>query len=159
MCHSIFSHGAWRAGLCITLFVLGACNLPEPPQSNNTIPAEYSTKHMPEGWWNDEAIIEEGRQLYGGLKKGNVNCAKCHGKNGKPIKSGARNFRDTDNMKNYSDSHMFWRISEGVSFSTMRAFKGKLSEDEIWKVIVFITTLGLEGLHYDPDSRAWIPAA
>ena len=159
MRNSKFLWVAGRTGLYLALvIILGACNLPEPPQSTNTIPAEYVTKHMPNGWWTNQAIIKEGRQLYLGTIKPNVSCAKCHGKTGKPIKTGARNFRDTENMKKYSDSHLFWRISDGVPYSTMGGFKDKLSEDEIWKVIVFVSTLGLNGLQYDPDTKAWVPA-
>jgi len=148
----------WRTVLCLSLGMLGACNLPEPPQSNHSIPTDYASKHMPEGWWTDQAILQEGQQLYLGKMKPDVNCAKCHGENGKPIKSGARNFRDTDNMKKYSDSHIFWRISEGVPYSTMGPFKDKITEDEIWKVIVFVSTLGMDGLQYDPDTKGWVPA-
>jgi mono/diheme cytochrome c family protein len=122
------------------------------------MPSEYASKNMPEGWWTDQTILKEGRQLYLGTIKPDVNCAKCHGKTGKPTKSGARNFRDTENMKKYSDSHIFWRISEGVPYSTMGPFKDKLTEDEIWKVIVFVSTLGMDGLQYDPDTKGWVPA-
>ena len=79
MSHSKFSQISWRAGLYLTIVMMGACNLPEPPQSSNTMPSEYVTKHMPEGWWTDQAIRKEGRQLYLGTIKPNVNCAKCHG--------------------------------------------------------------------------------
>lgn len=158
MGNSEFSQMAWGGALILTFLTIGACSLPEPPQAGNTVPSEYAKKHMPEGWWNDDAIIEEGRQLYVGAKKGHVNCAKCHGKTGRPVKSGARDFRNTEIMKKYSDSHFFWRISEGVPYSTMRGFKGKLSEDEIWKVIAFTGTFGLKGLQYDPTAKEWIPS-
>ena len=149
---------SWRAGLCLAIGMIGACSIPEPPQTGSAIPSEYAKKHMPEGWWSDQAIIEEGRNLYLGRVKSNVNCAKCHGKTGKPTTTGARDFRNTDNMKKYSDSHMFWRIAEGVPFSAMGGFKANLSEDEIWKVIVFVSTFGLDGLQYDPDTSDWVPA-
>ena len=157
MSNSNFSGISWRAGFWLTIVILGACNLPEPPQSNNAIPSEYMTKHMPKGWWTDQTIIKEGQELYLGNINPNVNCAKCHGKTGKPTTTGARDFRNTDNMKKYSVSHLFWRISEGVPYSAMGAFKTKLSEDEILKVIVFVSTLGLNGLQYDPDTQAWVP--
>ena len=153
-----FSQIWWRAGLCLGSLLLVACDLPDPPQPNNTIPDTYATKHLPKGWWTDQETIEEGRNLYLGRTKPNVNCATCHGKTGKPTKSGARNFRDIDTMKTFSDSHLFWRISEGVPYSTMEGFRGKLSEDEIWKVIVFVSTLGMDGLQYNPGFRAWVPA-
>ena len=158
MSNSNFSGVSWRAGFWLALVILGACNLPEPPQSNNTIPSEYMTKHMPKGWWTDQTIIKEGQELYLGNINPNVNCAKCHGKTGKPTKGSARNFRNADSMKKYSDSHIFWRISEGVPYSAMGAFKDKLSEDEIWKVIVFVSTLGMDGFQYDPEIKDWVPA-
>lgn len=159
MRNSKFLWVAGRTGLCLALvIILGACNLPEPPQSNNSMPTEYATKHMPKSWWSDQAIIEKGRTLYLGRAKSNVNCAKCHGKTGKPTTTGARDFRNTDNMKKYSDSHLFWRISDGVPFSRMGGFKDKLSEEEIWKVIVFVSKFGLDGLRYDPDTKTWISA-
>ena len=159
MSNCTFSQIWWRVGLGLASCMLVACNFPDPPQSNNSIPDTYATKHMPKGWWSNQEIIEEGRNLYLGRTKTNVNCATCHGKTGKPTKSGARNLRDTDNMKKFSDSHLFWRISEGVPYSTMGAFKGNLSEEEIWKIIVFVSTLGMNGLQYDPGAKTWVPAA
>jgi len=148
----------WAGGLVLSSLLLGGCSLPEPPQAGNTIPAEYANTHMPEGWWTDEAVIEEGRQLYLGMKKSDVNCGQCHGATGKPVRSGARNFQDASTMKKYSDSHLLWRISEGVPFSTMGAYKGKLSEDQIWKVIAFLSTLGMDGFQYDPNTESWVPS-
>jgi len=135
---------------------IAACSIPEPPQTGDPIPKNYADKHMPEGWWNKATIIEEGRQLYLGATKSGVNCANCHGKTGKPLKSGVRDFRDTETMKKYSDSHLLWRISEGVPFSKMRGFKGQLTEKEVWKVIAFISTIGMEGLKYDSNTQSWI---
>ena len=83
--------------------------VPPPPA-----PAEYADKHMPAGWWTDQKIIDEGKEIYIGAKNPDVNCASCHGKDGKPVKAGARDFRNGDRMKMYSDSVWFWRISEGV---------------------------------------------
>ena len=136
----------------------GGCNLPEPPQTAESIPSVYADLHMPDGWWTDKAIIDDGRQLYLGLNKSNVNCAQCHGKNGKPVITAAVSFRDVDKMKSFSDSQMLWRISEGVPYSTMGAFKDKLSQDEIWKVIAFVSTLGMNGRQYDPTTKSWVPS-
>jgi len=159
MNHSKFSRVWLKIGLCLALIIMfGACNFPEPPQSTMAMPKEYITKHMPQGWWNKQEIIEEGRNLYLGDAKSNVNCAKCHGKTGKPVMTSARDFRDSESMQKYSDSHMFWRIAEGVPYSTMGAFKNSLSEEEIWKVIAFVSTLGMDGLQYDPETKGWVPS-
>ena len=42
---------------------------PPPP------PPAYADKHMPEGWWSDPDIIEQGRQLFIGAENIDVNCA------------------------------------------------------------------------------------
>jgi mono/diheme cytochrome c family protein len=126
--------------------------VPPPPP-----PAEYADKHMPAGWWNDEKIIEEGRQIFIGAKNIDVNCASCHGKDGKPVKAGARDFRVTDRMKLYSDSVWFWRISEGVPNTKMKPWKSKLPEEDRWKVIAYERTFGLKGQEWNQAMEKWVP--
>lgn len=128
--------------------------VPPPPA-----PAEYADKHMPAGWWADPKIIEEGRELYIGGKNPDVNCASCHGKDGKPVKAGARDFRNADRMKLYSDSVWFWRVSEGVPNTKMKPWKSKLPEEDRWKIIAFERTFGLSGKGWDPNKKDWVPAA
>lgn len=123
---------------------------PPPP------PAEYADKHMPAGWWADDKIVEEGRQLYIGAKNPDVNCASCHGKDGKPVKAGARDFRNAERMKLYSDSVWFWRISEGVPNTKMKAWKSKLSEEDRWKLVAFERTWGLKGQEWDGAKKSWV---
>ncbi len=114
--------------------------VPPPPA-----PAEYADKHMPAGWWADEKIVEEGRKIFIGETNPDVNCASCHGKDGKPVKAGARDFRNSERMKLYSDSVWFWRISEGVPNTKMKAWKSKLSEEDRWKVDGLRANLRTEG--------------
>lgn len=123
---------------------------PPPP------PAEYADKHMPEGWWGNEAMAEEGRQIFIGAKNPDVNCASCHGKDGKPVKAGARDFRNGDRMKLYSDSVWFWRISEGVPNTKMKAWKSKLSEEDRWKLVLFERNFGLKGKEWDSGKKEWV---
>lgn len=123
---------------------------PPPP------PADYADKHMPAGWWADEKIIEEGRQLFIGGKNPDVNCASCHGKDGKPVKAGARDLRNAERMKLYSDSVWFWRISEGVPNTKMKAWKSKLSEEDRWKLVAYERTFGLKGQEWDSTKSAWV---
>ena len=126
--------------------------VPPPPA-----PPENADKHMPEGWWADEKIIEEGREIFIGKTNIDVNCASCHGKDGKPIKAGARDFRVADRMKLYSDSVWFWRVSEGVKNTKMKAWKTKLTEEDRWKVIAYERTFGLKGQEYDVVQKKWVP--
>jgi mono/diheme cytochrome c family protein len=95
------------------------------------VPADYADKHMPAGWWTDTNIIEEGRQIYS-----QEGCRSCH-KDGKPVKSGG-GLRDPKNTSRFSDSYWFWRVAEGVSKTSMKAWKAYLSEEQIWQVIAFV---------------------
>ena len=109
------------------------------------VPVAYQEKHMPEGWWTDPKIIEEGKMIFTGEQNIDVNCASCHGKDGKPVKRGARDFRVAQRMSMYSDSTWFWRISEGVPKTKMKPWKEKLSEEERWKVMAYEHTFSHGG--------------
>jgi mono/diheme cytochrome c family protein len=145
-------------GLAGTALLLAACEggegpiVPPPPA-----PAEYADKHMPAGWWADPAIAEEGKQIFIGAKNPDVNCSSCHGKDGKPVKAGARDFRVTDRMKLYSDSVWLWRISEGVPNTKMKSWKSKLSEEDRWKLVAFERNFGLSGKEWDVAKSEWVP--
>jgi len=143
------------AGVSVTLAGCeggeGPIVAPPPP------PAEYADKHMPAGWWADEKIIEEGRQIFIGATNIDVNCASCHGKDGKPVKAGARDFRNAERMKLYSDSVWFWRISEGVPNTKMKPWKSKLPEEDRWKVMAYERTFALKGMEYDVAKNEWVP--
>ncbi len=111
---------------------------------------------MPDGYWGDADILEEGKAIFTGAQNIDVNCASCHGKDGKPVKAGARDFRQGEHMAKFSDAQWFWRISEGIKGTKMKAWKSKLSEEEIWKVIAFEASFGLPGKKYDVATKAWV---
>lgn len=136
---------------------LSACGEAKPPAPPPPAPPEYADKHMPDGYWNNPEIIEQGKAIFTGAENIDVNCASCHGKDGKPVKAGARDFRKGDFMKLFSDSQWFWRVSEGVKGTKMKAWKSKLSEDDRWKVIAFEATFGLKGMEYDVAAKKWVP--
>jgi len=105
---------------------------PLPP-----VPAEYADKHMPAGGWTDSKAIAEGAKIYSGESNPVVNCGSCHGKDGKPVKKGARDLRDPNNVGRFSDSFWYWRIAEGIPKTKMKAWKSLLSEEQIWQVMAF----------------------
>jgi mono/diheme cytochrome c family protein len=107
----------------------------EPPLP--PVPAEYADKHMPAGWWTDPKVIEEGGKIYIGEINPLVNCGSCHGKDGQPVKKGARDLRDPKNVGRFSDSFWFWRVSEGVPKTKMKPWKSLLSEEQIWQVMAY----------------------
>jgi mono/diheme cytochrome c family protein len=146
--------GVMGVGLATTSCGEGEGPIVAPPAP----PAEYADKHMPAGWWADDKIVEEGRLIFIGEKNPDVNCASCHGKDGKPVKAGARDFRNGERMKLYSDSVWLWRISEGVPNTKMKAWKTKLPEEDRWKVMAFERNFSLKGKEWDPAKKEWVAA-
>ena len=67
-------------------------------QDNDTVLAGISIDHSfgafgiraGAGYWGNADILEEGKAIFTGAQNIDVNCASCHGKNGKPVKAGAR---------------------------------------------------------------------
>lgn len=106
------------------------------------VPAEYAGKTNPVA--NDAAAVAAGKDIYA------TNCASCHGDAGagdgpagsaldpKPAALNALGSEITDNF-------LFWRISEGGAMepfnSSMPAFKGVLTEEQIWQTVHFIRSL------------------
>lgn len=88
--------------------------------------------------------IAAGRRLYGRW------CTNCHGPSGKGdgpgASSGAQPADLSDAMWDYgsSDGDIFLAVREGTS-ADMGSYKDRLSDTDIWNVVVFIRTLGAAG--------------
>jgi len=84
--------------------------------------------------------LEEGRKIY--LGKGL--CVTCHGENGKGVVVPGhppRNFTDSKWQKIRTDGEMMWVLKNGSPGTSMPIRVGKIiSEEEGWKVILFIRT-------------------
>jgi len=84
--------------------------------------------------------IKEGSKVYFG--KGL--CVKCHGVNGKGLEVPGhppRNFTDPKWQDVRTDGEMMWVLKNGSPGTSMPIRVGKvISEDEAWKVILFIRT-------------------
>ena len=78
-----------------------------------------------------------------------ANCAQCHGKNGAAdTKMGkqlnAKDLTDPKVQAAFSDAKATQSIKEGVKENgktTMKAFGGKLSDDEIKALVAYVRTL------------------
>ncbi len=145
--------------LMITITLLSACSSTASEQAADPVgsehleedehaegdhmdtPAEYVDLTNP--YAADHEAAEAGALLY------EANCATCHGVEGGgdgPAAAGLdpqpASLADAHMMEDMSDGALFWRVSEGGAFdpfnSAMPAWKGALSEDEIWQVISFL---------------------
>lgn len=122
--------------IALALTACGGGKKSAAPTPLPTVPSEYAGKTNPLG--ADAAT--KGAELF------SVNCASCHGEKGHGDGPAAasldpkpRNLLEFQSQ--VGDDYLFWRISEGVTGTSMPAWKGVLTEEQIWQVIAFVRTL------------------
>lgn len=100
------------------------------------VPSEYSGLTNPLG----ADTTDEGADLF------KTNCEMCHGPQGhgdgpagQSLDPKPRNLAKLQTQA--GDDFLFWRISEGKPGTSMVAWKGILSEEQIWQTVSFIRTL------------------
>lgn len=100
------------------------------------VPAEYAGLTNPLG--TDAA--GEGAKVF------KSNCEMCHGPQGhgdgpagQALDPKPKNLATLQTQA--GDDFLFWRISEGKSGTSMVAWKGILTEEQIWQAVAFIRTL------------------
>ena len=123
----------------ITTIVLTACN-----KSNGTenveeiapVPAEFAGRTNPLG--EDAALA--GADIFDGY------CASCHGESGHgdgpagaSLEPAPKNLAELQTQ--VGDDYLFWRISTGKPGTSMVAWQGILTDEQIWQVAAFIRTL------------------
>ena len=109
---------------------------PDATVALEPVPAEYAGKINPLG--ADTAAV--GETVF------NTNCSVCHGPQGHGDgPAGASLVPAPKNLvelsKVASDDYLFWRISTGKNGTAMVAWKGVLTDEQIWQVISYIHTL------------------
>ncbi len=104
-----------------------------------TIPDEY--KNRSNALPVTEANLREGRARY------EQYCALCHGLDGKGQTALGRSLypRAGDltppQLRKYTDGQLYWIVSEGVRFSGMPAGRGLHTEEQIWKIVLYLRQL------------------
>ncbi|MGD0831491.1 MAG: cytochrome c [Terracidiphilus sp.] len=90
--------------------------------------------------------------LVAGARIYSEKCAVCHGFHGKPSALGAQMYPDapplwemhhhgTETMMGVSDDppgETYWKVANGIRLTGMPAFKGVLSETEMWQVSLLL---------------------
>lgn len=76
----------------------------------------------------------------------NTNCASCHGPEGHGDgPAGAALDPAPKNLPELAaqvgDDYLFWRISTGKEGTSMVAWKGILTDEQIWQTVAYIRTL------------------
>jgi len=112
---------------------------PAAVEDNSTpapVPAEYAGLTNPFG----AEAADQGAQIFA------TNCAMCHGPqgHGDGPAGGSLDPRPKDLAElqvKVGDDFLFWRIHEGKPGTSMVAWKGILSDEQIWQTVSFIRTL------------------
>lgn len=94
---------------------------------------------------DDRAAITAGRQLYTGM-----NCAGCHA----PYAGGGMgpSLRDSLWIYGSDDAQIFSSVAEGRPYG-MPAWGGMLPDDQIWRLVAYIRTLGTPDEPVKPPTR------
>lgn len=120
--------------LILASLTLAACGGPKAePTSIPTVPAEYAGK-------SGTGSAAAGKEIY------TLNCEACHGAAGHgdgpagvALNPPPRNLPEL--IPQVGDDYLFWRVSTGVQGTSMVAWAGVLTEQQIWDVIAYVRTL------------------
>ena len=128
--------------LCLGMLVLAACAGREPASSGDddgtlaAVPAEYAGLTNPLG----AEAADEGAQVF------ESSCAMCHGSEGhgdgpagQSLDPRPKNLAEVQTQ--VGDDYLFWRIHDGKPGTSMVAWKGILSDEQIWQTVSFLRTL------------------
>jgi mono/diheme cytochrome c family protein len=126
----------------LSLLLLAACGEgsgspgSEPISALAPVPAEYVGKTNP----FEPGAAEEGEKIF------RTSCETCHGPQGHgdgpagdSLDPKPKNLAELQKIA--ADDYLLWRISAGKAGTSMVAWKGILTEEQIWQVISFIRTL------------------
>ena len=124
--------------LMVLVILLAACSSEEEatPEELETVPAEFAGQTNPYG----SEVASQGGEVF------QVYCASCHGETGHGDGPAGASLvpapKDLVELQpKVEDDYLFWRISEGKSGTAMVAWKGILTDEQIWQVVAFIRTL------------------
>lgn len=148
---------AWNL-LLIGSLLLAGCRVNKPGKVESEMAKEVKHK-ITVGGKDDlnpvpatEANIAEGREHFG------HHCGICHGLDGEatgvpfadkmspPVPS-----LSSKDVQDYKDGQLKWIIENGINPSGMPAWKGTLSDEEMWKVVDFLRHLPPKGSLGIPD--------
>ena len=91
-------------------------------------------------------ITASEENLLAGMKTFKSACAGCHGDADRPSHWGTTSFyprvpQFAQEPPRLTAPQMFWIVKHGVRYTGMAAWDGELSDDEIWKVVTFLSHL------------------
>ncbi len=120
----------------LALAACGSGSSAEAIATLEPVPSEYAGKTSP----LDANAATDGANVF------KVNCESCHGPQGHgdgPVAAALdpapKNLAELQAIA--GDDYLFWRVNTGKEGTSMVAWKGVLTDEQIWQVISFIRTL------------------
>ncbi len=105
-------------------------------------------------------LVDRGREAF------SLACASCHGLDGQatgvpfaaamspPVPSLA-----SPDVQAYADGQLHWVVRNGLWPSGMPAFRDLLSDEEVWRIVLYLRHLPPAGSLGEPAARAGAPRA
>lgn len=124
-------------GIVLLVLLISACGSATSTTSDvESVPVEYFGKTNP----LDESAAVQGAETF------QSTCASCHGERGygNGVASSSLNPKPKNLVElkeQVGDDYLFWKISDGSLGTAMLAWKGILTEEQIWQLVRFIRTL------------------
>jgi len=124
--------------LAISVLALSACggSGAEVAATLAPVPSEYAGQANPLG----ADAAGAGAEIF------KMNCESCHGPQGygdgpagAALDPAPKNLAGLQTQ--VGDDYLFWRISTGKEGTSMVAWKGILTDEQIWQIVAFIRTL------------------
>jgi mono/diheme cytochrome c family protein len=144
--------------LALLAFLLTGCKASEPGAMQTSVMKTVKQKVTIGGkdWKNPVAysadVQKEGQAHFG------HHCQICHGLDGQntgvpfatKMSPPVADLKSND-VQGYSDGQLKWIVENGIEPSGMPAWKGILSDDEMWKIVHFMRHLPPKGSLGVPD--------
>lgn len=122
--------------LALSAIVLAACGGGADATAIASVPADYAGATNPLG--ADAATA--GAEVF------KTNCESCHGPQGygdgpagAALDPAPKNLPDL--AAQVGDDYLYWRVNAGKEGTAMVAWKGVLTDEQIWQTVAFIRTL------------------
>ncbi len=151
-------HATWKCFLACAMLLVSGCRVSKPGAAESQVAKEV--KHRITVGGKDiqnplpatEENIADGREHFG------HHCGICHGLDGEATgvpfadkMSPSVPSLSSKDVQDYKDGQLKWIIENGINPSGMPAWKGTLSDDEMWKVVDFLRHLPAKGILGIPD--------
>ena len=135
------------AGVLIVLaFLAFGCSAHKKPSSVETALANVAkdlvipmeTEKLKNPLSSDPQTVSQGQQIY------EQSCTICHGNDGHGQTTLGQGMYPpamdltSPHVQHWDDSEMFWIVQNGVRMTGMASWKGAISPDDTWKLVIFI---------------------